>query len=130
MALHGIYRSTWLTAAHGASQPAGHGRGGADRDLRDVRAVCTVARSARTLLHRFAIAVDGAVGCTLVWHGRVGARHSVARHLRSARLDAGGELCGGSLADTGAVLRIDCRILRRLSRSLSERSRDECVHVV
>src|ERR1019366_3037965 len=130
MALHGICRSTWIAAAHGAPQPAGHGGGGADRDLRFVRTVRAVDRSARPLLHRSAITVDGAVGRALVWHGRVGPRHSVARHLWGSGLYAGGELRSSRVANAGADLRIDCRILWRLSRSLSERGCDECIHVI
>src|ERR1019366_6711197 len=95
MALHGICRSTWIAAAHGAPQPAGHGGGGADRDLRFVRTVRAVDRSARPLLHRSAITVDGAVGRALVWHGRVGPRHSVARHLWGSGLYAGAD-CEGA----------------------------------
>src|ERR1035441_8091668 len=129
MALHGICRSTWIAAAHGAPQPAGHRGRGVDRDLLDVRAVRAVDRSARPLLHRSAFTVDGAVVRALVWHGRVGPRHSVARDFRSTRFDAGGELRGGSVADAGADLRIDCRILWRLYRPLSQRGCDECVHV-
>src|ERR1019366_2058480 len=129
MALHGICRSTWIAAAHGAPQPAGHSGGGADRDLRVLRFVRALDRSTRSLLHRSAITVDGAVGRALVWHGRVGPRHSVARHLWGAGFDAGGELRSRSVADGGTDLRIDCRILWRLSRSVSERGCDECVHV-
>src|ERR1022692_3673289 len=80
MALHGICRSTWIAAAHGAPQPAGHRGRGVDRDLLDVRAVRAVDRSARPLLHRSAFTVDEPVGGSLVWHGRVGPRHSVAAH--------------------------------------------------
>src|ERR1019366_7633786 len=130
MALHGICRSTWIAAAHGAPQPAGHRGRGVDRDLLDVRAVRAVDRSARPLLHRSAFTVDGAVVRALVWHGRVGPRHSVARDFRGTRFDAGGELRGGSVADAGADLRIDCRILWRLCGPLSERDRDERVYVV
>src|ERR1017187_4450605 len=129
MALHGICRSTWIAAAHGAPQPAGHSGGGADRDLRVLRVVRALDRSTRSLLRRFAITVDGAVGRALVWHGRVGPRHSVARHLWGARLYAGGELRGRRIADTGTGLRVDCRLLGRLYRPLSQRGCDECVHV-
>src|ERR1019366_9191180 len=94
-----------------------------------VRTVRAVDRSARSLLHRSAITVDGAVGRALVWHGRVGPRHSVARHLWGAGFDAGGELRSRSVADGGTDLRIDCRILWRLARSLSERGCDECGYV-
>src|ERR1035441_7582036 len=59
MALHGICRSTWIAAAHGAPQPAGHSGGGADRDLRVLRFVRALDRSTRSLLHRSAITVEG-----------------------------------------------------------------------
>ena len=80
--------------------------------------------------HRSAIAIDGAIACALVRHRRTGAGHSVARHLWSAHFDAGGKLRGGGLAHVGADLRVDRGLLRRLPRPLSERDRDERLHVV
>src|SRR5271166_3191466 len=118
-----------VVAAGGGTQPAGDCGGRDDRGVRGAGAICAVDCTAGPGAHRFASAADGAFGVPLVRDGRVGTRHPVANHLWRAHFDAGGDVRGGNVADTGAYLRVNRGLLRRLPRSLSERSGDERLHV-
>ncbi len=130
MTSDGIGGATHYNSAGGRTQPAGNIGRGDDRGVRGAGAVRAVVCATGPGADRSSGAADGTVGVALVRNGRIGARYSVANRLRGAGFDAGGYLRSGRIAYAGPDIRFNRGILRRISRPVSQRNCDECVHVV